>query len=81
MSDLILKFYENVISHEEEAISMEKRVTEEVDRITKPYEGTMTREEFEKLQDLLFDISLVAEQEGFQLGIKIFAKLLAECLS
>lgn len=37
MSELT-KIYEAVVRHEEEAINMEKRVTEEVDKITKPYE-------------------------------------------
>ena len=60
---------------------MEKRATEEIGRLTKPYEGTMTKKEFEGLQDLLFDISLVAEYEGFKPGVKFFAKLLTECLS
>ena len=72
MNDLLLKIYEGVIRHEEKAIGMKKRISEEVDRITKPYEG---------LQDLLFDISLVVEHEGFKLGMKFFAKLLTECLS
>ena len=35
----------------------------------------------EGLQALLFDILLAAEQGGFQLGVKIFAKLLIEMLS
>ena len=81
MNNLLLKIYEGAIRHEEEAINMEKRITKEVDRITKPYEGTMTRKEFEGLQDLLFDISLVAEQEGFALGVRYAVKLLIECLS
>lgn len=81
MSELLLKIYENVIRYEEEAISMEKRITEEVDRITKPYEGKLDIEELETMQDIIFDIALTAEQEGFQLGVKYLAKLLTECLS
>lgn len=63
------------IRHEKETINIEKHVTEEVARLIKPYEGTMIRKEFEGLQDLLFNISLVAEHEEFKLGIKYFAKL------
>lgn len=81
MSELLLKIYENVIRYEKEAISMEKRVTEKVDRIGKPYEGKLDIEELETMQDIIFDIALTAEQEGFQLGVKYLAKLLAECLS
>ena len=81
MTELLLKIYENVIRHEKEAINMEKRITEEVDRVVKPYEGKLNIEELEAMQDIIFDIALTAEQEGFQLGVKYFAKLLAECLS
>lgn len=80
MSELT-KIYEAVVRHEEEAISMEKRVTEEVDKITRPYEKKLSNEQFEKLQDLLFSIALTAELQGFEAGAKFFAKLLAECLS
>lgn len=81
MSELLLKIYENVIRYEEEAISMEKRITGEVDRLTKPYARKLDIKELETMQDIIFDIALTAEQEGFQLGVKYLAKLLAECLS
>ena len=77
MSELI-KIYEAVVRHEEEAINMEKRITEEIEKITKPYEKKLSTEEF---QDILFDVTLTAEHEGFLLGVKYFAKLLAECWS
>lgn len=80
MSDLLLKIYENVIRFEKETISMEQRVTQEVDRITKPYKDKLSIDELEKLQDLLFEIALTAEQEGFQLGVMCLIKLFAECL-
>lgn len=80
MSELI-KIYEAVVRHEEEAINMEKRITEEVEKITKPYEKTLSTDELEELQDILFDVTLTAEHEGFLLGVKYFAKLLAECWS
>lgn len=80
MSEL-LNIYENVIRHTEEAADMERRVTEEIIQLSKPYEEQLSSKELEKLQDIMFSVALTAEHEGFQLGIKYFAKLLAECLS
>lgn len=80
MSEL-LKIYENVIRHEEETVSMERRVTEEILQLSEPYKEQLSGEELEKLQDIMFSVALTAEHEGFQLGIKYFAKLIIECLS
>lgn len=76
----LLKIYENVIRHEEEAVNMERRVNEEIIQLSKPYEEQLSSRELEKLQDIMFSVALTAEHEGFQLGMRYFAKLLAECL-
>lgn len=81
MSDLLRRIYENVIRYEQEAISMEKRITKEVDAICKPYRGMLSAGELEELQDIMFEIALSGEQEGFQLGVLSLIKLLIEILS
>lgn len=80
MSDLLKRIYENVIRYEQEAINMEKRITKEVDAICKPYKGKLSADELEELQDILFEIALSGEQEGFQLGVLSLMKLLIEIL-
>lgn len=77
----LIKIYESVIRYEEEAVSMEERIAEEVDRIIEGYEEQFNADELEELQDAMFSLALVAEHEGFLLGAKFFAKLIAECLS
>lgn len=77
----LLKIYENVVRHEKEAANMERRVTEEISQLSKPYEKQLSSKELEKLQDIMFSVALTAEHEGFQLGVKYFVKLLSECLS
>lgn len=77
----LLKIYENVVRHEKEAANMERRVTEEVIQLSKPYEKQLSSKELEKLQDIMFSVALTAEHEGFMLGAKYFMKLFSECLS
>lgn len=81
MSELVLKIYENIVRHEDEAIHMEKHISEKAIQLSRPFEKKLSIEEMEELQDIMFEIALTAEHEGFQLGAKYFAKLLAECLS
>lgn len=77
----LLKIYENVVRHEKEAANMERRVTEEIIQLSKPYEKQLSSKELEKLQDIMFSVALTAEHEGFRLGVKYLVKLLSECLS
>lgn len=79
MSEL-LKIYENVVRHEKEVVHMEERVTEEVLQLSKPFEGKLSVDELETLQDAMFSVALTSQHEGFLLGMKYLAKLLAECL-
>ena len=80
MSEL-LKIYENVARHSKEAADMERRINEEIIQLSKPYEEQLSSRELEKLQVIMFSVALTAEHEGFMLGVRYLAKLLAECLS
>lgn len=77
----LLKIYENVVRHEKEALHMEERVTEEVIQLSKPFKDKLSVDELETLQDAMFSVALTSQHEGFQLGMRYLAKLLAECLS
>lgn len=80
MSEL-LKIYENVVRHEKEVVHMEERVTEEVIQLSKPFEDKLSGDELETLQDAMFSVALTSQHEGFKLGMRYLAKLLAECLA
>lgn len=80
MNNLLEKIYENVVRFEKEAINMEQRVSEKVIQLSKPYEENLTLEELEELQDLMFEIALIAEHEGFRLGVGFAFKLLHSLL-
>ena len=51
MSELI-KIYENVVRHKKEVIHMEEQVTEEVIRLSEPFESKLSVDELEALQDI-----------------------------
>lgn len=80
MSELI-KIYENVVRHKKEVVHMEEQVTEEVIRLSEPFKDKLSIDELETLQDAMFSVALTSQHEGFRLGMKYLAKLLAECLS
>lgn len=43
--------------------------------------GLLNDDEMEKLKDLMYSTAIKAEQEGLQLGIKIFIRLMLELFS
>lgn len=81
MSELLLKIYQQVVSNEDEAVEMGMRVGEWVNQFTEPYQNKLNNDEMEKLKDLMYSTAIKAEQEGFQLGIKIFVRLMLELFS
>ncbi len=80
MSELI-KIYENVVRHKKEVVHMEEQITEEVIRLSEPFKDKLNANELETLQDAMFSVALTSQHEGFKLGMKYFAKLLAEFCS
>lgn len=76
MKELLKKIFNNVISQEEDAIKILKHVDEEIDKLIEPYKEQFSDEQLEEIKDLMYGTALIAEQEGFQLGIFYAIKLL-----
>lgn len=81
MSDLLQKIYEQAIQDEDIAVAMGRRVDEWVKSLTVPYREVLDDDQMELLQNLLFSTAIRAEEEGFQLGIRVVVKLVLEILA
>jgi len=81
MSELMKKIYEEVIQHERAAVETVKRVDAWVDKLAAPYKQRLDAEQSELLRDLMYSAAVKAEEEGFQLGIRIMAELMLEMLA
>lgn len=78
MSELLKKIYEGVIQHERVAVEMGHRVDRWIDTLTAPYKEQLDAGQMEQLQNLMYSTAIRAEEEGFQLGIRMIVRLVLE---
>ncbi len=81
MSELLRKIYEQAIQDEDIAVEMGRRVDDWAKSLTAPYKDVLDEDQMELLQNLLFSTAIKAEEEGFQLGIRVIVKLVLEILA
>ncbi len=81
MSELLKKIYEDVIQHERVSVEMGNRVDRWVDTLTAPYKEQLNAEQMEQLRNLMYSTAIKAEEEGFQLGIRMIVKLVLEMVT
>ena len=81
MSELLRKIYEQAIQDEDIAVEMGRRVDDWAKSLTVPYKDVLDEDQMELLQNLLFSTAIKAEEEGFQLGIRMIVKLVLEILA
>ena len=80
MSDLMKKIYEGVIQHERVAVKMGNRVDRWIDELTTPYKGLLDAGQMEQLRNLMYSTAIRAEEEGFQLAVRIIVKMALEMI-
>lgn len=81
MNKLLKKLFDNVINNEKETIEVNKQIDNRIHTILDQYKEELTEEELEKFSSHLYYVALVAEQEGFQLGMKYLFKIAISLLS
>lgn len=81
MSEILRKIYEQAIQDEDIAVAMVRRVDDWAKSLTVPYKDVLGDDQMELLQNLLFSTAIRAEEEGFQLGIRVIVKLVLEILA
>ena len=78
MNNLLKSFYEAIEQEEPAIVQADKRINEEVKALTAPYKEKYGPKEAESIRDDMFGIASLAQQEGFQAGIVVLAKLILE---
>ena len=76
MEKLLNSIFDNAREVHPKTKYIERTITDEIIKLLKPYETTLSPIEYEKLRDLLFESSLIAEKQGFILGFDYAKKLL-----
>ena len=79
MSDLLRRFYEEVVLTEQATIEINRKLDDEVKHIMENYIKGSTADEVTR--EMCFEIVSLAEREGFYMGLKHAVKVLLELLS
>lgn len=81
MNNILRKIYQNILAYEKDVHKTEDRITEEIEKIIEPLKEKLNATELEELKNLMYQTSLTAEQEGFQLGMRYLLKLFLTLLA
>lgn len=81
MNELLKKIYNNVLVYEEQVTKISKAVDDEINNLIEPHQTKLSATELEELKDLLSSTALVAEQTGFEIGMRFAIKLIVSMLA
>lgn len=78
MSELLMKFYQEVIQYENDSIELGKRLDEEVSQLIEAYKEKFSDEEIEVIKGMMYQLAYEAERMGYVLGVKSVAQIYME---
>ena len=81
MKDLLKRIFADVISQEEDCVMTDKYIDTKVQLIVDNYKEKLGDDELEELRELLYQVALIAEKEGFVLGMKYLFKIVLSLLT
>ena len=80
MNNLLKKIYDDVLVYEQDVARINIQADREIDQLIKPYAEQLNADEFEKLDDLLSETTYIAQQAGFENGVRFAVKLMLSLL-
>lgn len=80
MRELLKKFYQEVISKEEEVIETDRRTNERIEEYISRYDEVFSEKDMERLRDCVYYAVLISEREAFYTGIKYTLKIMLSLL-
>ena len=81
MRELLMKFYQEVISKEEEVIETDRRTNERIEKYISRYDEVFSERDMERLRDCVYYAVLISEREAFYTGIKYTLKIMLSLLT
>ena len=78
MSKLLVEIFSYLMEKDVDAIKMQNKVNQEMERMLVSYKDDLSEDEKEKMYDFLYDLVYVAEREAILYGIKFMIKLFLE---
>ncbi len=76
MNDLLKKIYSEILIYEKDIITTNQKADEAIYKLLKTYQKSLTDDEYEKIKEITFSVTSIAEQAGFENGIRFTIKLI-----
>lgn len=70
MSELLMKFYQEVIQYENDSIEYGKQLDEEAIHLLEAYKEKFNDEKMEIIKELMYQLAYEAQRMGYVLGVK-----------
>lgn len=77
---LLNKIYETIFDNEPSFLDSCRNIDAEIRKITEEYNGTLDKQELERLSDAFMPVISTARHDGFESGVKFAFRLIAEML-
>ena len=81
MKDLLMKFYQEVISKEEEVVETDRQTNERIEEYISRYEEAFSEKDMERLRDCVYYAVLISEREAFYTGMTYTLKIMLSLLT
>lgn len=81
MKELLMKFYQEVISKEEEIIETDRQTNERIEEYISRYDEVFSEKDMERLRDCVYYAVLISEREAFYTGMKYTLKIMLSLLT
>lgn len=81
MKELLMKFYQEIISQEEEIIETDRLTNERIDEYISRYDEVFSEKDMERLRDCVYYAVLISEREAFYIGMKYTLKIMLSLLT
>ena len=78
MKGLLEKIYENVISKEAESMKLDRKFDAEVEKAVASLLESLDETQVEQVKEMIYEISRLAEKQGFYCGIKATVQVISE---
>ena len=76
MNELLKKIYNEILVYEKDIIATNKVVDNTVYELIKSYHQNLTAKEYDELKQLIFSAVSIAEQAGFENGVRFSIKIM-----
>ena len=81
MREILMNFYQEVISKEEEVIETDRRTNAHIEEYISRYKEVFSEKDMERLRDCVYYAVLISEREAFYTGMKYTLKIMLSLLT